>query len=55
MENHELCVAGFCLPADYIKLNLPSSDRQHIKMNLEVKNTFIFIKFMFPIYTQFGL
>lgn len=36
MENHELCVAGFCLPADYVKLNLPSSDCQHIKMNLEV-------------------
>jgi len=35
-KNHELCVAGFCLPTSYIKLNLPSSERQHIKMNLEV-------------------
>ena len=35
-KNQELCVAGFCLPTSYIKLNLPSSERQHIKMNLEV-------------------
>ena len=39
----EKCVSGFCLPAAYKQLDLPSSERQHIKMNLEV-NFFLGVK-----------
>lgn len=30
------CVADYCLPHDYNALELPSSDRQDVQINLEV-------------------
>ena len=33
----EKCVSGYCLPSDYNPLDLPSSDKQDVKMNLEVQ------------------
>ena len=37
----EACVSGYCLGADYNKLEMPTSDgKAHVKMNLEVIHSF---------------
>ena len=35
------CVADYCLPSDYNPLELPSSERQDVQINLEVGRNFI--------------
>ena len=33
------CVADYCLPLEYNPLELPSSERQDVQINLEVKDS----------------
>ena len=34
------CVADYCLPLEYNPLELPSSERQDVQINLEVSTSF---------------
>ena len=39
------CVADYCLPLEYNALELPSSERQDVQINLEVR-TFCYFRFL---------
>ena len=47
IEKPAKCVADYCLPLEYNALELPSSERQDVQINLEVRTLAISVSLFF--------
>ena len=46
-KKEDTCVMGYCLDPMYNKLELPTSDKTHVRMNLEVRSRLHVYVFLF--------